>query len=137
VGEALEELSSDIRYRTLQFAGFLVYDGDMIDFNFKEFLDGIEDSDFFQAAQRTEQELRSVEPFARREFRKREIQRDTRPGKYADKLKGLLFWFHSAMKPAGLSENEFQLIKPLCEKLVQKGQLKPLALDAFQTGDGK
>jgi hypothetical protein len=104
----------------------------MSDFNFKEFLDGIEDLDFFQAAQRAEHELHFVEPLARRQFRKRDIQRDTRPIRYSDQLSGLLFWFHSAMKPAGLSEQEFQLIRSLCERLVQKGQLKKEALLAFK-----
>lgn len=50
---------------------------------------------------------------------------------FVEKLKGLLFWLGNGIKPYGLDEYDFQLLKPLCVNLVAKKQLKPEALETF------
>lgn len=99
-------------------------------YSFSEFLKSIEDLDFLQAALRTEQELSSVH-IVRYKGKDARMRGEHPSLKYEDKLKGLLFWFHSCVKPATLSDSDFQLIRPLCEKLVAKNQLKSSALTPF------
>jgi len=51
---------------------------------------------------------------------------------YAELLKGLIFFLSSEMKPLGVSDWDFRLFRPLCEKLVKKGQLKSETLELFE-----
>lgn len=105
----------------------------MRDYDFAQFVKSIEDSSFFEAAAKSDAEIRVAESDAKRESRKkRSIDRDSRPARYRDQIGGLLFWFHSCQKANGLTNSEFLLIEPLCQKLVSKGQLKKEALDVFE-----
>lgn len=100
-------------------------------YSLADFLVSIEDLEFIEAYGKTSEEHRSIEPLARRELRKKGALQEYRIISYERKLRDLLFWFNSCVKPAGLSDSEFQLIKPLCVKLVEKGNLKETALAAF------
>lgn len=101
------------------------------DYSFSEFLKSIEDFNFIEAFAKTSEEKRSAEYLARREFHKSKNQQNYQVIRYEKQLGDLLFWFYGGTKPAGLSETEFQLIKPFCEKLIEKGNLKSSALNAF------
>jgi hypothetical protein len=59
--------------------------------------------------------------------------RDAREGqiRYAEQLKGLIFFLRFGIKPNGVSDEVFQLFRPLCEALVAKGQLLPAVLNCF------
>lgn len=48
-----------------------------------------------------------------------------------EKVKGLLFWLNTGIKPAGLTDDEFILLEKVCIKLIEKGQMSPEALGAF------
>lgn len=52
-----------------------------------------------------------------------------------EKIKGLLFWLQNGMKPAGLSETDFQKLRPLCLNLIEKKQLKPEAIKIFELSE--
>jgi len=50
---------------------------------------------------------------------------------YSSFLAGLIFWLRFGIHPAGLSREEFLLLRPLAEELVGKKQFKPAVLDMF------
>lgn len=49
----------------------------------------------------------------------------------AEKIKGLLFWLQNGIKPVGLTESEFQMLRSICIKLIEKKQLRREALNIF------
>ena len=51
--------------------------------------------------------------------------------RYASFLKGLLFYLRSGKRPAGLTAEEFHILRPLVESLVRRGQLLPAVLQDF------
>lgn len=51
--------------------------------------------------------------------------------RYSSQLGGLLFWLHYGTRPNGLSGGDFMSLRKICEKLVEKKQLKPEALNIF------
>jgi len=51
---------------------------------------------------------------------------------YMERLGRFLFFLRTGIKPAGISDGEFQSFHPVIEKLVNKGQLKPAILDLFE-----
>jgi hypothetical protein len=50
---------------------------------------------------------------------------------YQRLLGGLLFFVGNGITPWGLSDPEFQALRPVCEALVKKKQLKPAVLKLF------
>lgn len=56
--------------------------------------------------------------------------------KYADDLKGLIFFLGNGIKPFGVSDSVFHSFKPICENLVNKKQFKPEILEVFQNKAG-
>jgi hypothetical protein len=57
--------------------------------------------------------------------------------RFAECLKGLVFFLEHQMKPAGVHADEFINFRPLSEKLVAKGQLPPSVLLLFTTDSEK
>jgi hypothetical protein len=51
---------------------------------------------------------------------------------YCRKLSGLVFFLRSGVRPGGLSNEEFQLLRPLCEEWIAKGQMLDGVLQLFQ-----
>ena len=101
-------------------------------FSFPNFLGSIEELDFAEAFRKTSVEIQSIKPLANRELRKQTTLQNYNVIKYEKQLNGLAFWFHTCTKPADLSDTEFQLIKPLCIKLIEKGNFKATAISAFE-----
>lgn len=71
-----------------------------------------------------------------------EAERIRRPAKsprvraaaeYSAFLKAFIFFMGQGIKPGGILDEDFFLFRPLCEKLVQKGQFKPSVLDFFKS----
>jgi hypothetical protein len=94
------------------------------------FIDRIKNHDFMQILKAVEQKIQEVDsryhpargdPLARAEG---SVQ-------YAAFLKGVAFYLRSRKRPAGLSGDEFHLLRPLVASLVRHGQLRAQALDAF------
>jgi hypothetical protein len=51
---------------------------------------------------------------------------------YINSAREVLFFLQSGVKPSGLTSFEFNKIKPMVEKLVEKGNLKKEILDYFE-----
>jgi len=58
-------------------------------------------------------------------------QRDTR-SRYLQFLSGALYWLQCGRKPANLASHEFTRLRPLCEDLIKRGDLKASALEVFE-----
>ena len=52
-------------------------------------------------------------------------------GDYIALLKGFLFFRGQGRKPYGVSDEDFAMFLPICERLVEKGQFRPGLLEAF------
>ena len=48
-----------------------------------------------------------------------------------DKIQGLLYWIQTEKRPPTLSETEFAKFRPICERLITKGQMEAEALHVF------
>jgi len=100
-------------------------------YGFADFLKKVEDLDHVEVLRVANDRCIQVENFS---FgRKGAVdRRESGSLEFINKLKGLLSWLHHGRRPNGISEYDFQLIKPLAERLVEKGQLNLLALDEFE-----
>jgi len=58
-------------------------------------------------------------------------QRETR-SRYVQFLGAALYWLESGRKPANLDRHEFERLRPLCEYLIKRGDLKASAVETFQ-----
>jgi hypothetical protein len=56
---------------------------------------------------------------------------DCPANRYLRQLKGLNFFLSQGRKPAGVSDKIFHLFRPVCKRLVEKGEFKPTVLDLF------
>jgi hypothetical protein len=54
---------------------------------------------------------------------------------YATFLTGLSFWFHCGIRPAAISTEEFLLLRPLAERWIQRGELRPSVLAEFDAAE--
>ena len=52
--------------------------------------------------------------------------------RYAASLKSFLFFLRFGRRPSGISDQEFAMYRPICEALVQKGDLLPSVLELFK-----
>ena len=50
---------------------------------------------------------------------------------YATFLSGLSFWFHTGLRPAAISAEDFLLLRPLAEHWIHSGELRPTVLAEF------
>ena len=51
---------------------------------------------------------------------------------YHNEFRGLAFFISYNIKPTGVSNDSFQTFKPLIQSLVDRGELKPSALNIFE-----
>jgi hypothetical protein len=86
--------------------------------------------DYPTAVKEADAEARS---YARRPHRRRPKSASVREADrdYDRLVGGLLFWLYHGIKPDGLKNLEFQMIRPLCEAFVDKGQYKSEVLALF------
>jgi len=100
-------------------------------YNIKEFVEAIKDEDYVEVIRQANLEVGEPE---RRSFGVKGAIRARQQGsvEYAAVLKGFLFFMQYGVKPAGVTDSHFQLFHPVCENLVQKGQLKPGILNFFE-----
>lgn len=98
-----------------------------------QFIEAIKDKDYPEIIRLTQQELREVEnlPWSGKgvDKAKRESITD-----YIGFLGGFLsFMKGSGIKPTSISNSGFEgLLRPVCERLVQKGQFKPEVMNFFK-----
>jgi hypothetical protein len=95
------------------------------EFNFAKFIHTVEDKHREEILKLTNYELIEAE----NAIKKRGYGQE-----YIRALKGLLFFIGpGGIKPSGVDEDDFQLFRPICEKLVAKKQSKPSILKAFES----
>ena len=104
------------------------------DYNFKDFLQAVQNDDLFEVVKKAEEACYWAEA---QSYRVKGAVKRRQMGsiKFAEQLKGLLFFLKNGIEPMGLSNHDFLAIRPLAEKLVAKGQLKPEILHLFETRD--
>lgn len=57
--------------------------------------------------------------------------RDEGSMRYVVFLKGIVYYLEHGQRPGALTGDEFHLLRPLVDSLVERGQLKASALDDF------
>jgi hypothetical protein len=97
-----------------------------------QFIEVIKDKDYPEIIHSAHQELQEVKnlPWSGKgvDKAKRESITD-----YIGFLEGFLFFMNgSGIKPSSISNSDFQLLRPMCERLVQKGQFKPEVMTLFE-----
>jgi hypothetical protein len=101
-------------------------------FDFAEFIEGVKDRDYLEIIRYAEQEADRVDRMSR--FVKGAVTARRRGSiTYVSRIGAFLFWMRFGIRPDGASEQDFQSYRVVAERLVQKGQFKPEALDAFRT----
>ncbi len=102
----------------------------MNSYDFSKFLDEIKDLDLYEMIKMASERCRILEEasFGVKGAVKRRQEGSV---EFIANIKELLFWLGNGIKPAGLSDVEFQKFRPLCMNLIAKKQFKPEALVVF------
>ena len=100
-------------------------------YDISKFIDRVEDKDRLEIIRLAVQEVNYLEP---KLFRvKGAVERRKRGGcEYVAQLKEFIFFMRFEIKPTGVKDWIFRLYRPVCEKLVEKGQMKSTILDFFE-----
>jgi hypothetical protein len=96
---------------------------------FDAFLASLEGKTFIDVHKATQQECYEVD--GRKRAVKKKDPRRHDVDEYGRLVTGLAFWIQSGIKPYGMSFDEFLKLRPLCERFIAEGALKPAALDPF------
>jgi len=94
-----------------------------------EFTEAVKEKDYPEIIRLAEQELREA-----RNLPWRGVDKGKRECiiAYGTFLRSFLFFMRgSGIRPSSLSDEDFQLLRPVCERLVQKGQFIPEIIDFF------
>lgn len=97
---------------------------------FRSFLDRVKDEDAVRIISAARYESASALASAKR-TRSKAPDRSRAYRGYDRLLGGFLFFMQHGVKPDGLSQDEFLMLRPVVESLVKRGQLKPEALSQF------
>lgn len=101
-------------------------------YDFQRFVDSVKDLDYeniVTAASGRRYQMQSIS-FSHKGAKQ---AREMGSAHFMSQLSGLISWLRDFQKPLGLSDGDFASLRVLCENLVKKGQLKPEALDAFDS----
>jgi len=99
-------------------------------YDFDEFLKRMVNLDYLDILLQADAECGCVEQSSYR-VRGAPRRRKMGSGEYAKRIKDFLFFMRYGIRPGGASDSEFQSYRPVVETLVQKGQMKPEALQVF------
>lgn len=105
----------------------------MRQYDFQAFLNSISNLDYFEMIREAEREAMTVERALSPGRGRKGIDKQHKyeAVKYNVLLGGFLFFLKIGIKPAGVSDLDFQSFRPVIEKLVEKGQLKSTILGLF------
>lgn len=103
----------------------------MDEYSFPKFLKSVEDLSFLDMDEKARDRQRELERLLKK-GRKKLADYDTA----AHLLKGIVgfrFWLATGGKPNSLTDDEFLLLEPICQKLIKRGfpPFKPTWLDVF------
>jgi hypothetical protein len=126
---AIKELS----FWPLQFNPQSIGEGLMISpsYNFREFIENVQERDYLDIISLAEKEAYDAEAASSGIKGSIEARKRGSP-KYAALLKKFLFFLKYRREPAGIYEWDFMLFRPVCEKLIEKGQLEQKIIELFQ-----
>ena len=104
-------------------------------YDFQAFLDSITNLNYPEVIREAERETMAVERALSpgRGIKGIDKQYRYKAIKYRELLGGFLFFLRYGIKPAGISDWDFQSFRPAIEKLVEKRQLKSTILGLFET----
>jgi len=91
--------------------------------NLAEFLNAIEGRDLHDMLRMAESEAMEAEKIA---------QLKGHGEDYVDALGGFVLVLRCGQRPLGVEEEHFQAFRPVCEKLVARGQMQPYVLGLFE-----
>jgi hypothetical protein len=106
--------------------------------NIADFLDSVCDLDFVEIVRQGQAEAAEIdrELYPGRGRRGLPKGMQDQAARLRRQLGNFLFFMQSGVRPADASSDEFALYRPLCERLVKKGQFKPSVLDLFDRPAG-
>jgi hypothetical protein len=96
-----------------------------------KFFAALLDRDYHEIIALTEEEVAGAETTGRRARVGGEAQQQKQVA-YAALLRAFLYFVRYGARPAGVRDVDFARFRPVCERLVHKGQLKADALDCFK-----
>lgn len=105
----------------------------MRQYDFQAFLKSISDLSYLEMIREAEREAMAVDHALSPGRGRKGIDKQHKyeAAKYREIQGGFLFFLRYGIKPAGISDWDFQSFRPVIEKLVEKGQLKSTILSLF------
>ena len=100
-------------------------------YSFEKFLDTIKDEDLPKIQLLASKEAGRAERLSSSATRGIDNATKLRIGYYKKRVGEFAFFITHSIKPGGVDEEDFKLYLPICEILVEKGQLKPDVLKHF------
>jgi hypothetical protein len=105
-------------------------------YNIRQFLTAVQGKSYAELLAAADRECAAVEAQAYGGRAGSVRAREQGAGEYAHDLKGFLFWLRYGRRPDGVDDSTFRLFRPICEHLVQTGQLEAPALQVFNMTPG-
>jgi hypothetical protein len=97
-------------------------------FEAPNFFDVIHDKSYPEILALADEEVRMAEARSSR-VKGAVAAREQGSGQYSAVLKCFLFFMRYGIKPGGVLEEDFAMFRPVCERLVEKGQFKSYILE--------
>jgi len=101
-------------------------------YNFEKFLEVMRDKNLPEIQLLASTEAREAERLSSSSSKGIEKATKMRIGYYSKRVGEFAFFMKSGIKPGGIDERDFELYRPICEKLVENGQFKPDILNRFE-----
>ena len=101
------------------------------DFSIDRFIETVKSMDYPDIIRHANDECAKLEA-AHRRIKGRRARGQSGLMSHVDFLKGFLFFIQGHGRPHGLSDHEFQKIRPVVQALVDKGQFKDEVLNWFK-----
>lgn len=99
-------------------------------FAINEFLEAMVGKDFTTVFNAADRECEIAEHRSR--GKKGKEAKEMGSMRYAASLKSFLFFLRFGRRPSGISDQEFAKYRPICEALVQRGDLLPTVMELFK-----
>lgn len=108
---------------------------DSNEYSFEKFLDAIKNEDFLKIILLASEEAERAERLSSSATRGIDKAKKLRIGYYKKRVAEFAFFMGHSIKPGSVDEEDFKLYRPICEILVEKGQLPSDVLKHFNERD--
>ena len=102
------------------------------EYNFEKFLDAMLDKNVPEIIASASSEAEAAARLSSSSTRGIDRATKMRIGYYNKRVGEFAFFMNYGIKPGGVDEEDFKLYRPICEKLVKKGDFKSSILDQFE-----